>query len=46
MQKDKIAVQIVEQKNMILRQKHEITRLVCESNAFYVRAQREARGNF
>lgn len=38
MSKDKLAVQIVEQKKKITRQKHEIARLVCESNAFYVRA--------
>ena len=44
--KDKLAVQIVEQKKKLERQKHEIARLVCESNAFYVRAQREARVNF
>lgn len=44
MQKDKLAVQIVYQNKKLQRQKAEIARLVCESNAFYVRAQREAVG--
>ena len=44
MQKDKFAVSIVQQTKKLQRQKAEIARLVCESNAFYVRAQREAVG--
>jgi len=30
---------------MIKRQKDEMTRLICESNAFFVRAKKEALGN-
>lgn len=45
LQKDKLAVQIVKQRNMLKRQKDEMTRVICESNAFYVRARREALGD-
>ena len=36
---------MVKQRNMIKRQKDEMTRIICESNAFYVRANREAVGD-
>lgn len=38
MNKDKFAVAIVEQRKMITRQKHDIAKLVEESNHFYIRA--------